>query len=197
MNSTLQKGLSMFPRALALSVTVVAAALIQASGCAFSDNHTHEGDRCNPLDVHNECATGLVCTGQGSSPAIAFCPENYCCPLDSSGNITGGNANCQPGCNGGAASICKATNDPGACAFSTGTPLAAAQAMDEDGGASTDDASSEAGASEAGSSEAGTSEAGAADDASSEAGPSEAGSSEAGLSEAGPSEAGTSDAGDQ
>jgi len=141
----------MFPRALTLFGAIAAAVLIQGAGCAFSETNTPEGDRCNPNDAHNECSSGLVCTGQRSSPAIAFCPENYCCPLDSNGNITGGNANCQPGCNGGAHSICIANKDPGACAFDTGTPLAEALAMDADGGAA---ATADDGAPEA-SSEAG------------------------------------------
>jgi hypothetical protein len=111
-----------------------------------------EGDRCNPYDSHNECGSGLQCTvsswqvaNQGGTsyqgtPEIAlgpgagtdnagnynvleFCPENYCCPVDSNGDLTtSGNANCQPGCNGGAASICAAignSTDPyaGVCDF--------------------------------------------------------------------------------
>jgi hypothetical protein len=95
-----------------------------------------EGDRCNPYDSHNECGSGLQCTvsswqvanqgmltpqgntalflapGAGTNNAGAydvldFCPENYCCPVDGNGNLTTStNPNCQPGCNGGAASIC-------------------------------------------------------------------------------------------
>ncbi len=110
-----------------------------------------EGDRCNPYDSHNECASGLQCTvsawqvanqagtsnlgtpelalqqGAGTDSAgnynvLAFCPENYCCPVDSNGDLTGsGNANCQPGCNGGAQAICAANGDNapynGVCEF--------------------------------------------------------------------------------
>ena len=96
-----------------------------------------EGDRCNPYDSHNECKSGLACTvsawqvaNQGTLSAqgntvlflaagagvngidggydvLAFCPENYCCPVDSNGDLTpSSNPNCQPGCNGGASSIC-------------------------------------------------------------------------------------------
>lgn len=110
-----------------------------------------EGDRCNPYDSHNECGSGLQCTvsswqvanqggtsyqgtpelalaqGAGTNNAgvpnvLEFCPENYCCPVDSNGNLTTStNANCQPGCNGGAQAICTANGngDPyaGVCDF--------------------------------------------------------------------------------
>ncbi len=50
-----------------------------------------------------------------------YCPENYCCPVDSKGNLmASGDPNCQPGCNGGAQSICTATGDPVTCAFAHG-----------------------------------------------------------------------------
>jgi hypothetical protein len=41
---------------------------------------------------------------------LEYCPENYCCPVDSNGNLTGtsSNPNCQAGCNGGAAALCTA-----------------------------------------------------------------------------------------
>jgi hypothetical protein len=101
-----------------------------------------EGDRCNPYDSHNECGSGLQCTvsswqvanqgvlapqgnitpflgagagtnNMGAYDVLEFCPENYCCPVDSDGNLTGtsSNANCQIGCNGGAASICTAVGN--------------------------------------------------------------------------------------
>lgn len=113
---------------------------VAGAGClqgGFTDSNVSEGNRCNPLDSHNECATGLVCTGQGSSPAVPFCPENYCCAVDSKGNLDSTNAFCQPGCAGGAASICTATKDPGACALAGGASLEAAMALDEDAAATT------------------------------------------------------------
>ena len=96
--------------------------LFAGAGCmgGFTNGNLSEGDRCNPLDSHNECSAGMVCTGQGSAPMIPFCPENYCCSVDSNGNINSTNPNCQPGCNGGADSICAATMDPGACGFADG-----------------------------------------------------------------------------
>jgi hypothetical protein len=122
-----------------VAVGSVAFALAQA-GCTGGWDYSNvpEGDRCNPYDSHNECASGLQCTvsswqvaNQGTLantgtivPALApgagtnnagafnvleFCPENYCCPVDGNGNLTPStNPNCQPGCNGGAASICTA-----------------------------------------------------------------------------------------
>jgi hypothetical protein len=121
--SKFEKGISMVPRACALAGVILAVLSLAGAGCmgGFANDNLNEGDRCNPLDSHNECGGGLVCTGQGSSPPIEFCPENYCCPVDANGNITSSNAFCQPGCNGGAASICAANQDPGACAFANGT----------------------------------------------------------------------------
>jgi hypothetical protein len=130
------KGTAMLARACILVGALFAVLSVAGGGCGpFADSNTPEGDRCNPLDSHNECSSGAVCTGQGSSPTIPFCPENYCCSVDSNGNINSGNVNCQPGCNGGAASICKATSDPGACAFAAGASVAAATALDSDAGA--------------------------------------------------------------
>jgi len=129
-----EKGIPMLARACTLVVALAAVLAFAGAGCAFTDSNTPQGDRCNPLDNHNECSSGSVCTGQGSAPTIPFCPENYCCSVDSNGNINSADPNCQPGCNGGAASICKANSDPGACAFAAGATLAAAMAMDADGG---------------------------------------------------------------
>jgi len=135
-----------------------------------------EGDRCNPYDSHNECGSGLECTvsawqvanqggasyqgtpelalgpGAGTNSAgafdvLAFCPENYCCPVDSNGNLTTStNANCQPGCNGGAASICTSIGNStppyvGVCEF-------ADSGVYEEAGLS-DDSASDDGASDA------------------------------------------------
>ena len=131
------KGFPMLARASTLVGALLAVLSFAGAGCegGLSDTGVSEGNRCNPLDSHNECGSGLVCTGQGSSPAVPFCPENYCCSVDSSGNINSTNDFCKPGCAGGAASICKANSDPGACAFAGGASLAAAMAMDEDAGA--------------------------------------------------------------
>jgi hypothetical protein len=54
---------------LLLPLAVVAACLTTRS----------EGDRCNPLESHDECGGGsLVCTQS------AACPEAYCCPPNAS-----------------------------------------------------------------------------------------------------------------
>ena len=134
--SMFEKGTPMLSRACTLVGALFAALSFAGAGCqgGLSDTGVSEGNRCNPLDSHNECASGLVCTGQGSSPAVPFCAENYCCSVDGNGNINSTNAYCQPGCAGGAVSICKATSDPGACALAGGASLEAAMAMDEDAG---------------------------------------------------------------
>lgn len=125
--------------------TAFAAVLLAVAGCigGWTDDNVSEGNRCNPYDSHNECASGLACTvsswqvsmagmvaynglyvpalGSGAGPVQMYCPENYCCPVDSNGNLTtSSDPNCQPGCNGGAQSICTATGDPAACAFADG-----------------------------------------------------------------------------
>jgi hypothetical protein len=102
---------------------VVIGLAIAGLGC----NEGQEGDRCNPDLSHNECNSGLACTGASTDKASkapyvfedpstwtpnAPCPENYCCP------ISGGSSNpyCQPGCNGGAAAICAADPEDGSVA---------------------------------------------------------------------------------
>jgi hypothetical protein len=133
--STFEKGIPMLPRACAL-VLLFFAPLPLAAGCigGFTNDGVTEGNRCNPLSSHNECSSGLVCAGNAmSSVAIPFCPENYCCSVDSNGNIHSNDPNCQPGCNGGAGSICTATMDPGACAFADGSSLQAAMALEDAG----------------------------------------------------------------
>jgi hypothetical protein len=183
------KGIPMFSRACTLVGALFAVVSLAGAGCigGWTDTGVSEGHRCNPLDSHNECSSGLVCTGQQQSPAIPFCPENYCCSVDSSGNINSSNVWCQPGCNGGAASICAANKDPGACALAGGASLAAAMALDEDGGAAppatTDDAGTDGGSQEdataAPPAEAGTDAGAAPPDAGTDAGaappPAEAG----------------------
>jgi hypothetical protein len=131
--SKFEKGIPMLLRVrvrFGLLLTVLA---LGAVACIGQEN-VSEGDRCNPLASSNTCASGLVCTGQGSSPSVPFCPENYCCSVDANGNINSTNPNCLPGCNGGAASICTADKDPGACALAGGASLQAAMAADEDAG---------------------------------------------------------------
>ncbi len=91
---------------IALVVGSSAIAILSA-GC----DQGSEGDRCNPDLSHNECNDGLVCTQP------VDCPENYCCPA--SGNSS--NPNCQPGCNGGQASICAAGGDADCDSGSSGT----------------------------------------------------------------------------
>jgi hypothetical protein len=147
--SSFEKGIPMVPRATALVGILFIVLSAAGMGCegGVTETDVSEGNRCNPLDSHNECQSGLVCTGQGSSPTIPFCPENYCCPVDSNGNVTGGNDFCMPGCAGGAQAICTATKDPGACAFAAGASLEAALAMDSDAAAPApaDDAAADGG----------------------------------------------------
>jgi hypothetical protein len=147
------KGTFMRPLNLARAGTLVAAALVAAfalapAGCigGWDYSNVAEGNRCNPYDSHNECASGLQCTvvawqvsmagmvsyngdivpalgsGAGTNTngqydILLYCPENYCCPVDSNGNLSAStNPYCQPGCNGGAAAQCTATSDPATCA---------------------------------------------------------------------------------
>jgi hypothetical protein len=134
----------------------------------FTDDNVPEGDRCNPLASHNECSSGLVCTqatkpdgtgfGQGSGPIIPFCPENYCCSVDSNGNINSSNPNCQPGCNGGAAAICTGAAGSAACAFvacaADASVASCVVASQEDGGSTEDAAPGGEGGADAGGEEA-------------------------------------------
>src|SRR5580693_4088171 len=148
MKPTTVKRTFMPPLTIARIGTLVAAGLVAfalaPAGCigGWDYSNVPEGDRCNPYDSHNECASGLACTvsswqvanqgvvapqgnitpflapGAGTNTSgafdvLEFCPENYCCPVDSDGNLTGtsSNPNCQVGCNGGAASICTAVGN--------------------------------------------------------------------------------------
>jgi hypothetical protein len=122
--STFEKMVPMVRGALAPIGVLFAVLSFSIAACigGFSNDGVPEGDRCNPLSSHNECGSGLVCTGQGSAPSVPYCPENYCCSVDGNGNINSSNPNCQLGCNGGAAAICAATKDPGACAVAAGMP---------------------------------------------------------------------------
>jgi hypothetical protein len=148
-----------------------AAVLLVLAGCigGWTDDNVSEGNRCNPYDSHNECASGLACTvsswqmsmqgmvasdgltapflGSGAGPVQMYCPENYCCPVDSNGNLTtSSDPNCQPGCNGGAQAICTASGDPAACAFADGGQ-AAVNALEAGAPAPEGGSSPEAGAS--------------------------------------------------
>jgi len=117
------------------TLAAVTLVVVACNEGGFTDDNVPEGDRCNPLASHNECSSGLVCTqaskpdgtgfGQGTGPILPFCPENYCCSVDSNGNINSSNPNCQPGCNGGAAAICTAAAGSAACTFVTCTADAA------------------------------------------------------------------------
>jgi hypothetical protein len=135
-----------------VTVGLVALAVAAAGCTGGWDySNVSEGNRCNPYDSHNECGSGLACTvsswqvanqgaltaqgnfalflgagagtnASGAYDVLEFCPENYCCPVDSNGNLTTStNANCQTGCNGGAQALCTANGngDPydGVCDF--------------------------------------------------------------------------------
>lgn len=189
--STFKKGIPKLGRAGACLVALAGALVLGAGAC----NEAGQGDRCNPLRSSNECGGGLVCAGnpigQSAAYPIPYCPENYCCPVNSDGTLDYANATspyCQPGCNGGAAALCSAE---GAEAESCEVASCLADASDpttcvteSEGGTTPADAESgdalvsEAGASEAGASEASTPEAGASEastpEASVEAGPSPA-----------------------
>ena len=76
--------LSHYSLAFALTVS----GLFVLGGC----DQGNEGDRCNPDLSHNECNSGLVCSGPGTSQPLA-CVENYCCPDPASSSSN-------PYCNG-------------------------------------------------------------------------------------------------
>jgi hypothetical protein len=107
-------------------------------------NQGSVGDRCNPDLSHDECNSGLTCT----QPPL--CPETYCCPVDSNGNLeSSSDPNCQTGCNGGAASMCNASlrggagDDGGECAFACAndpSDLSSTSVCAEDGGTPVGDA---------------------------------------------------------
>jgi len=89
-------------------------------------------------------APGAGTNNAGAFDVLAFCPENYCCPVDSNGNLTTStNPNCQPGCNGGAQSICTANGNgapyDGVCDFADSGVVPA-----EDAGAPPEEASTPA-----------------------------------------------------
>jgi hypothetical protein len=166
-STTIVKGTFMPPldvARLGRLVVLVSAFGPTIAGCigGWFEDSIPEGDRCNPYDSHNECASGLACTvsswqvsnagkvapsgnlipalGSGAGPVLMYCAENYCCSVDSMGNINSSNPNCQPGCNGGAATMCTATSDPATCACAAvlddgGSPTSAAcQATPDAGG---------------------------------------------------------------
>jgi hypothetical protein len=96
--------------------TLAGAAAVLALAVAACQQSA-EGDRCNPdlAAGEKDCNSGLTCTSAGP-----LCPENYCCPVAADGGLgASSNPYCQPGCNGGAASICNAgqDGDTAACAF--------------------------------------------------------------------------------
>jgi len=140
--SMFEKGIPTVLRVCVLSLLVSAG--LAGVGCGFagglSDDNLDEGTRCNPYASHNECSSGLVCAGYpptivaGAIPpanwtgaVIPFCPENYCCSSSDGVTINSSNVWCQPGCNGGALSMCNANVSlyADACAFAgvdTGAP---------------------------------------------------------------------------
>ena len=109
---------SLYTRIGTISVALAAVVALTGVGC----NQGAEGDRCNPdLSAgHDECGSGLRCTQP------VDCPENYCCPTSGQSS----NPYCQPGCNGGLASICAADPSFDACAADAAPESAAG-----DGGA--------------------------------------------------------------
>lgn len=167
----------MLPRACVFAALLLFA-LLYFSGCGFfiggfSDENTPEGDRCNPYTSHNPCKQGAVCAGYPpSSPdqfqpyvLIPFCPENYCCSVDDDLNIISTDPNCQPGCNGGAAAMCAADSDPGACCYADGgTPATLAGCLALDGlavdGGPLDSGSGSSGTTTVGAGDAGSGDAG-------------------------------------
>jgi hypothetical protein len=64
-------------------------ALLVASTNGCDDTGGKEGDRCNPLVLHDECNDGLHCTQ-------ATCSEAYCCPTGRSSSDP--HCNNQAGC---------------------------------------------------------------------------------------------------
>jgi hypothetical protein len=103
---------------LAFGAISTAALLLAFAGCSQGG----EGDRCNPdlssgsygsTSAKGDCNGGFVCF----QPSL--CAENYCCPPPGAdGTSPSSNPNCQTGCNGGAASICYASQgDDAACGF--------------------------------------------------------------------------------
>jgi hypothetical protein len=65
--------------------------IVLLAGCDAED-----GERCNPLQYNESgsgnCASGLTCI----YPTASNCGVAYCCTVDSKGNITDKNPNCQP-----------------------------------------------------------------------------------------------------
>jgi hypothetical protein len=180
---TFMPSLNLAHIAALVAVGSVAVAMAPAGCIGGWDySNVPEGDRCNPYDSHNECAGSDVCTvsawqvanqgletpqgntalflaagagidSAGNYTVLQFCPENYCCPVDSNGDLLpsgNGNPNCQPGCNGGAAAICTAQGDTtpygGVCEFAdsgvlpSATPDAGGSATPDAGGSATPDA---------------------------------------------------------
>ncbi len=91
----------------------------------------NEGERCNPSLSHDECGAGLSC----QQPVD--CPETYCCPASGQSD----NPNCQPGCNGGLASICDAGGaDPDCGSAQAGDDGGGGGGGGDDGGDATDGA---------------------------------------------------------
>ncbi|HLK35794.1 MAG TPA: hypothetical protein VKU41_03505 [Polyangiaceae bacterium] len=76
-------------RAMLLASTLGLVGVVAATGCSQV-----EGSRCNPALSHDECdnAPAVQCV----QPAAPACNgEAYCCAVDSNGNITSTESNCQ------------------------------------------------------------------------------------------------------
>jgi hypothetical protein len=77
---------SLFVRTIALA-SVVGALVAVSGGC---EHPTREGQRCNPLVAHDECASGLSCRPFD-------CQFAYCCPPAGMSNLQHCNP-AAPGC---------------------------------------------------------------------------------------------------
>jgi len=154
-----------------IAAALVLASVLPSVGC--EPTLQNEGSRCNPdlAPGEGDCVSGLSCT----QPPL--CPENYCCPVDSSGNSTKSlNPFCQTGCSGGAASICNAgVDDAGECAFACANdPLDLATpsicAVSDAGPGQVDGAGGDSGVG-AGGADSGAADSGAADSGGSDGSP--------------------------
>ncbi len=139
------------------------ACLVLSAGCTA----TADGDRCNPLLSHDECAnspteqcTWIPSTNEGTTPAYA-CAAGlaFCCAHDANGTITSTSTNCQFLAQCQRATYCQtqepdAGDDGGLTAFVTGEfcslgpppttpePDAGSSSPDASDGSSTADGSS-------------------------------------------------------
>ena len=81
--SMFEKGIPMLARARTLVGALFAVLSFAGAGCegGFTDTGVSEGNRCNPLDSHNECGSGLACTGQRlDRPRFRSAPRTTAAP---------------------------------------------------------------------------------------------------------------------